>query len=69
MFKMLFNSFFFLILEREARVYFWRDEAEVLPISPVILPTLHSSFILPGSSAYIPCAVRGVQESFVQTPL
>lgn len=27
--------FFFLILEREARVYFWRDEEGVLPISPV----------------------------------
>lgn len=29
---------------------------------------LHSSFILPGPGAYIPCAVRRIQESFMQPP-
>lgn len=68
MFKMLFNSFFFYS-RKGGKGLLLAGGGRGAAFPPFVLPTLHSSFILPGSSAYIPCAVRGVQESFMQAPL
>lgn len=51
------QNVFVLIPEKETLVDFWQEEARTQPVSPGFPPALHSSFIFPRSSAYIPCAV------------
>lgn len=60
---------FFFHLEREAKFYFGRTRPDHCLDLLFFLLALHSSFVLPGSGAYIPCAVRGVEESFLQAAL